>query len=106
MTTATINSVETDLTLRFDTQLNFIEAENNNDFNEPDISSDLIQRVRNTITQFRHLTPDYVNQRSEHFFFEVRSDGEGNWSVEAIDFIERDCTGIFEQLYAGPLLAS
>ena len=102
----TINSSETDLTLRFDTQLNFIEAENNDDFNEPFISDDLVQRVRNTISQFRHRVPDYVNQRSEHFHFSARSEQAGIWSIEAIDFIERSGTSVSEEIYEGPLLAN
>ncbi|MDC0303028.1 hypothetical protein OAL13_00225 [bacterium] len=106
MTTTTINSVETDLTLRFDAQLNFIEAENNNDFNEPVISSDLVQRALNTISQFRHLIPDYVNQRSERFFFSVRSDEKGLWSVEAIGCCELYGPGFIKELYEGPLLAN
>ena len=103
--TTTINATETYLTLRFDAQLNFVEAENDTEFNV-EVSDDLVQRARNTVGQFRHLVPEHVNQTSEHFHFSVRSDEEGVWVVEAIDYIERDGTSVFEEIYEGPLLSN
>ena len=91
-----------ELTLRFDNQLQFVEAETETEVNAT-VSDELIENVRNTISKFRDRTPKNFNQKSEDFHFSAYTEDGKSWSIGCSDFVQANATSMWEELYDGEL---
>ena len=87
-----------ELTLRFDNQLQFVEAETDTEVNAT-VSDELIENARNTVSKFRDRTPKNFNQNSEDFHFSAYTEDNSSWTIECLDYNKANGAPMFETLY-------